>query len=163
MLRGGRGAILWDPDNQLVRPDGSPADAGRTLAPTLRSLTGGLGALLINSAPQTDPITVLYSPASFRTRWMLDHQPLGEAWSRRDAEAEYEDNGVRSATRADLRALGKLGLQYRFIASAGLEQGELQSGGIKALMLPGAIAMSAAEVAAIRSFVVGGGLVIADV
>jgi hypothetical protein len=93
---------------------------------------------------------------------MLEHQPLGEAWSRRDAAAEYEDNSLRSATQADVRALGRLGLQYRYISSAGLEQGELGRGGVKVLMLPGAIAMSDREATEVRRFVARGGTVIAD-
>jgi hypothetical protein len=163
LMRGGRGLILWDPASQLVGPDGSPAPVGLALAPTLRRLTGGLGALLINSTRHADPVAILYSPASFRTQWMLHHQPLGEAWSRRDAEDEYEDDAVRSATRADGRALRRLGLQYQFVSATGLAQGELGRAGVRALMLPHAIAMSAAEVAEIRRFVAGGGLVIADV
>jgi hypothetical protein len=162
LVRGERGLILWDPANRLTHPDGSPAAVGRRLAPTLQRITSGLGALLINSTPWTDPVAILYSPASFRTRWMLDHQPLGEAWSDRDAAAEYEDNDVRAATRADRQALERLGLQYRFISPSALERGELERANIRVLMLPGAIAMSSAEVAEVRRFVGRGGFLIAD-
>ncbi|MFO1057057.1 MAG: alpha-amylase family protein [Dongiaceae bacterium] len=163
LIRGSRGLILWNPAGRLVGTDGSPGPVGVALAPTLRRLAGGLGALLIGSEPEIDPVAILYSPASFRTQWMLDHQPLGEAWSTRSAGDEYEDDALRSAVRADVRALRRSGLQYRFISAADLSQGALGRAGVRALLLPHAIAMSPAEAAAIRRFVAGGGLVIADV
>ena len=98
LLRGGRGAILWDDQDQVVQHDGSPGARGLVMAPVFKELRGGVGALLIDSKPVTDDVAILYSPESQRTWWLLDRRPQGDAWSHRDAGAEYDDNAVRSST-----------------------------------------------------------------
>lgn len=163
LLDGSRGLILWDPDSTLVDAKGRPGPWGRTAAARFREFRGGLGSLLINSSWRTDPIAVLYSPASMRTQWMLDQKAHGDAWVERDAEREYEPNPLRSAISAYSRAIVHLGLQHRFLSSQQVEQGELRTGRFKVLILPHAIALSPREAAAISDFAIQGGLVIADV
>jgi hypothetical protein len=55
-----------------------------------------------------------------------------------------------------------LGLQYTFLSYEQLETGELAFPKIRVLILPYSIAMSDAELAAVRSFVEAGGTVVAD-
>lgn len=71
LLRGSRGMILWDPNNEFVHEDGTLGERGRSAAPVFRELRSGIGALLINSERVFDPVAILYSPASMRTQWML--------------------------------------------------------------------------------------------
>jgi hypothetical protein len=66
VLRGVRGLILWDEKNEFVDVDGHTAKRGSEAAPFFAELRGGLVALLINSHRHTDPIGVVYSPASMR-------------------------------------------------------------------------------------------------
>ena len=162
LLRGTRGLILWDQDGGFVGPDGAPGPRGRALGPSFALLRGGLGALLLNSERQFAPIGILYSPASFRTQWMLDHAPEGEAWSRRHAEAENEDNSIRRSTAFFTRLDEHLGLQHRFLSPAMIAEGALQAGSFRVLMLPHVIALSPAEADGICAFVREGGVVIAD-
>jgi len=162
LLRGGRGVVFWDPGRKIVGEDGRAGDRGRRLAPHLREIKGGLGALLIRSRRQVAPVAVLYSPASMRTQWMLDWQPKGTAWSDRAPGAVYEDaNAVRSSMTAFLDFLGRVGLEARVLTPELLEHGELRRG-VRVLILPRALALSAGEAAEIRRFAAAGGTLLAD-
>ena len=84
LLRGSRGLVLWDEKSEFVGKDGSLGDRGRAAAPYFGAIRGGLGALLINSRRHTDPVGILYSPASRRVQWLLDRRSSAEEWSRRE-------------------------------------------------------------------------------
>ncbi|MBC7801643.1 MAG: beta-galactosidase, partial [Gemmatimonadaceae bacterium] len=161
MLRGGRGLIVWDEGDDTVRPDGSPGPRGLALQTLVASLRT-VAPALIASPPATSPVAMLYSQASFRTRWMLDQRPRGPAWSDRDAERELDDNAWRASRRQMSQRLVELGLPPRWLSSQGIEAGALQDPALRVLMLPHAIALSDAEVAAIRAFAARGGSVLAD-
>jgi len=163
LLRGTRGLILWDPNSEIVRDDGTLGPRGRAAAPLFAELRGGIGSLLINSQRHFDPIAILYSPASMRTQWMLDWQLRGDAWSARDANSDYEDpNAVRSSMNAYAALFEHMGLQPRFVTSDQVEKGELQRRGYRIVILPRAIAVSPGEARGIRRFIAAGGVVIAD-
>ncbi len=161
LLRGGRGMIVWDEQDDTVTPDGEPGPRGRALA----SLTAGLRVIapaLIASRPAPSAVAVLYSQASFRTRWMLDRRPLGAGWSDRDAERELDDNAWRAARRQMAGRLGELAVPLRWLSSGLVEGGALQDGTLQVLMLPHAIALSDAEAIEIKRFAARGGTVLAD-
>jgi hypothetical protein len=162
LLRGGRGVIFWDPEHRIVGEDGRAGDRGRDVAPLLKEIKSGLGALLIQSERQVAPVAILYSPASMRTQWMLDWQPRGTAWSDRDPSEVYEDeNAVRSSMTAFFDVLGRVGLEARVLTPELVEKGALGSG-IRVLILPRVLALSEREAAQIRRFVANGGTVIAE-
>jgi hypothetical protein len=163
MLRGTRGVVLWDADDRFVEPDGAAGPRAVALAGDLRDIRDGIGALLINSERRFDPIAILYSPASLRTQWLLDWKSKGDAWASRDIADSYEDPSiVRAAMMGYAQSLEHIGFQPRFLSPDLLEHGALRNGGYRVLVLPHAIALSARELAAIRSFVEKGGLVVAD-
>ena len=161
-LRGVRGFILWDEKNEFVSDDGILGERGHWAAPLFASLRGGLGALLINSSRHTDPIAVLYSPASRRVQWLLDRRAAGEDWSERDASAEYQNDAIRVATNNVARLIEHSGLQHRFISPEEVQHGELRSGNYRILILPHTIALSIIEAKEISDFVEHGGVVVAD-
>jgi hypothetical protein len=162
LLRGNHGLILWDPDGGFIDADGRVGRRGKD-AGYLREITGGLGALLVNSVRRSDPVAILSSPASMRLQWLNDRKRDQQPWSERDADAEDQDNNdLRNATRGVARLIESLGLQPRFVPSSLLEEGELERGKDRVLVLPHAIAISSQEVAAIRRFLEAGGRVIAD-
>jgi hypothetical protein len=161
-LRGIRGLILWDEKNEFVDADGNVAKRGREAAPYFAELRGGLGALLINSRRHTDPIGVLYSPASMRVQWLLDRRSSRAGWSRRNASSEYQDDAIRAATRNFTRLIEHRGLQQRFVSTEELSRGELGNREYRILMLPHTIALSPIEASEIRAFVEQGGIVVAD-
>ena len=156
LLRGSRGLVLWDEDDSIVHPDGTLGQRGEAYAPLFAELHR-VGPVIINSTPHTDPVAVLYSPASFRTQWMLDQQPKGDAWIERGSERELEDNAYRAALRGYVETLTHLALAPRFV-SAGMLPG-LRA---KVLILPDALALSPADARAIAAFAARGGTVVAD-
>jgi hypothetical protein len=162
LLHGSRGIIIWNEKYDYIRQDGSVGERGRESEPFYHEIRNGIGALLINSERQSDPIAVHYSPASFRTEWMLYHKPRGEAWVERTASSEYDDNPFRWTTESYRRLLEDLGWQYNFVSSEQLEQGELLRRGYRVMFLPRSTSLSAAEARALREFVAQGGTLIAD-
>jgi len=163
-MRGGRGALLWDDDDTVVDVKAEIGPRGLALAASFRERRAGLGALLIASERQIDPIALVYSPASYRARWMLDYRHLGDRWIERDAEREHEDaTALRTATTGFLASIRGAGFQPYFIADRDLEQKLAGPGAPKVLILPHVLALSDAAAAAIRNFAAGGGIVVADI
>ncbi|HET9147594.1 MAG TPA: beta-galactosidase, partial [Acetobacteraceae bacterium] len=164
VLRGMRGAILWDESDRLVNGDGSPGPWGRQVAPIFIELRGVLGRLLMESERVSDPVLTLYSPASLRTQWLLDRRAGGGPWENRGAEAETEgDDAVRAAMRRFSRMVSRNWLQGNYTAPGLVEQGALRGGHVRLLLLPHILALSPKAAAEIRRFVAGGGVVVADV
>ena len=161
LLHGNRGLIIWDDKSEFVNRDGTPGPRGMEAAPYFNEITGGIGALLINSIRLADPIAIHYSQASFRTDWMVRHQPKGSAWVDRTSSSERLDSEFLRLRESYCRLIEDLELQYRFVSYSQLEQGELARGGYRVLILPDSLALSAAEAAAIRDFIRSGGKVIA--
>ena len=159
LLAGSRGLILWDSEHAIVRDDAITGEQGLAYAETFAEIRGGVGALLIASEPHVDPVAILYSPASFRTQWMLEQKPKGDAWMRRKSETELESNAARDAMWAYRHAVTHLGLQPAYVSSPV----DLPRRGFRTLILPHAIALSPDDVRAILEFAAGGGTVIADV
>lgn len=163
LLRGSRGLVLWDPDHTLTGEDGTLSSRGREAAGYLHEIRGGLGQLLINSRRKADQIAILYSPASMRMQWLLEWKSKGEAWARRDIGMSFEDpNAGRSSLVGFTRILEALALHPRFVSSDDVKRGRLLSGRYRLVILPHAISLAREEVEALRRFVIGGGVVVAD-
>ena len=56
----------------------SPDPAASEAAKYYNEIRNGIGALIINSQPVTEPIAIHYSQASMRTEWMLARRPEGD-------------------------------------------------------------------------------------
>ena len=162
-LTGTRGVVLWDEADDLASPDGTLAEGGRALRPTIEALHDGLGALLIAATPAPPRVAILASPASFRVEWMLDQRHAGPAWVSRDAEAEYADTPMRAATRGFAHLLGHLGVQPHFVSPAMLTDGTLDREDDRVLILPHTLTLSDEEAAAIELFAASGRLVVSDI
>jgi hypothetical protein len=162
LLLGGRGLVVWDEDDTLA-PGGVEGPRGRFLAPLLRELHGAAVARLIAARPVTSPVAILVSPPSFRVHWLLDRRADGVPWAARDSATEYDSGTAdRRALPALMQRLTGLGAGARFISPAMLARGGLRAAGVRLLVLAQAIALSDAEVAAVRAFVAGGGVVLAE-
>jgi Beta-galactosidase len=160
LLLGGRGMVVWDEHDDVVQPDGVPTPRGREIAQLATSLRQ-VAPMLHDAEPSLDPVAVLVSQASFRTSWIIG-QRAKATWTDRDAAREYEDNAWRAGRRQILQRLGQIGIQPKILSSPMIEAGALQRDGLRVLILPQAIALSAAETDAIRSFAGQGGVVLAD-
>ena len=159
-LRGTRGLILWDPDNKVVRADGSLGPRGRELAATFAALRGRAGDLLLRAPRVAQPVAIMASQASFRVRWLLQHRAAGDAWSKRSAADEWDDTSLRASTDRFASALRRIGVAPRFVSDAQVAGGALRK--LRALILPDVLALSPEAAAAIRGFAAKGGLVIAE-
>lgn len=162
LLHGARGNIIWDDKAEHVGRDGTVGERGREAAAYYREIRGGIGALLIASARQADPVAIHYSQPSMRTEWMLAQRPKGEAWVNRNSSTERRDSEFLRLRESYTKLVEDLGLQYNFVAYGQVERGELARGGYRVLILPRSSALSEAETAAIGEFVRQGGLLIAD-
>jgi hypothetical protein len=162
LLHGSRGIILWDDKSEYVGKDLTVGERGREAEPYYNELRRGMGALIINSRPLSDPIAVHYSQASMRVDWMLAQRPKGEAWVDRNASTERLDSDFMRQRESWCRLLEDLGLQFRFVSYGQVEDGELLRRGYRVLILPRSHALSQREADAINEFMRQGGVVLAD-
>ena len=161
LLLGGRGTIVWDEANNVVDAGGSALPRGRALSRVVKAMRA-VAPMLLASEPSFDPVAVLVSHASFRTRWILDRRGGSLPWWTRDAAREYEDNAWTAARGQVLRRLEAIAVQPRLLSSFMLEAGALRKDGIRVLILPHAIALSDQEIGEIETFQRSGGTVLAD-
>lgn len=162
-LLGGRGAVIWDEDGVVVRPDGEPGPGAAALAPALTGLRGPLGTALIAARPEPSRVGVLYSQASFQMRWLLDRRAeraAGQDWTTRDNDVDLADSPWRTALTAAGVALDHLGMHADYLDAASLTPERVAALGT--LVLPQSILLSEAAVAVLRQFAAGGGLILAD-
>src|SRR5579862_4028562 len=137
-------------------------ERGREASSYYNELRSGIGALLINSRRQADPIAIHYSQASMRVEWLKESRPRGGAWATRSAKAERTDNDFMRLRESWCRAIEDAGMQYNFVSYDQMEKGELLRGGYRVLVLPRSSALSAAEAQAVHEFAAQGGVLIAD-
>lgn len=162
LLHGARGHIIWDEKHDITEPDGALGPRGRDVAPYWNELRSGIGALLINSVRQADPIAIHYSQASMRTEWMLAQRPKGGAWMDRMSWTERKDSDFLRLRDSYCRLIEDHGLQYNFVSYGQVEQGELLKRGYRIMILPRSSALSEAEASAIADFVRQGGVLVVD-
>jgi len=176
-LEGGpRGAVLWDdaPGSDgggaraLLDGEGKPTAIADALRPALNALNGEAGALLAHSERIHDGIAVLYSPASVRMHWLLEANRLhGDTWLQAwgaDTSAERRQSPQLRLRESWGKLLDDLGLGWRFISSAQIENKDILNPElrIKTLVLPQSIALSDREAEVLKTFVQGGGKIVAD-
>ena len=162
-LLGQRGLVIWDEVGGIAAADGRPGPRGEAMRGVLTELRGGIAAQLIASRPARDPVAILYSPASYRLRWLLDRKADNLPWTERDSEKESFDSVLRAAMRRSAALLQHDGVQPHWLSPELLADGALEARGIRLLVLPHVLAMSDREAAAIGRFVLRGGVVLADV
>lgn len=130
-----------------LAPDLRPFPAVKEILEDTRMMRDGLGDLLLQSEMQDDGIAILYSyPSTFAHKL--------------DEGASY--GGYEEAHQATIKALRNLGLSFRYVTDRMLKLGEFDPSKTKMLILPRAEAIGDKEAEFIRSFVEGGGTVVAD-
>ncbi len=163
LLLGGRGVVIWDPDGQVMRPDGVPGRRGAALAPVLAALRGPLGTRLLQARPERDTVGVLYSQSSFRMRWLLDRRldrSRGLDWTQRSNDQDLSDSPWRASLQEAGTALAHLGRTPDWLDADALTEARLA--GLRTILLPQAIVLSDRAVALLRGFVAKGGMLVAD-
>lgn len=164
LFHGHKGSLIWDdllPDYRFVDEHTRElTPSAKTFSDTFNELNDGIGKLFVNSRRLHDGIAIHYSQASMQVHWLLDNVQNAREWM-------LKSGGDRHSHFAGLRnswtkLIEDLGLQYEFVGRGRIEQGELITGQYRVFIMPQSVAVSAREAAAIREFVRGGGLLIAD-
>jgi hypothetical protein len=165
LLHGDRGLLVWDDEESRIiekTQEGLPlTDRGRGLAQIFAEIRP-VAQRMIGLKRIDDRIAIHYSQAGIRAHWMFDSREDIDTWPRRFSSYEATFSRIARVRDSFVRVIEDLGLQYNFVSYEQIENGELLSGGYRALLLPQSVAMSAAEAAAIDEFARSGGLVVAD-
>lgn len=113
--------------------------------PHLRRIVEGVGIHFVGNLSPKSRVAVLYSQASLRAAFI--------------EKRREEHDGVEEKMRMVLR---NLGCAYDYISYDELASGVLSRRGYRVLMLADAVAMSDAEIDAVRAFAAQGGTVVAE-
>jgi hypothetical protein len=144
----------------FLDPDMTYSQSARDMGAAFKSLKfEGVGKLLMESTRQQDGIAIHYSMPSIHGATILGfHQRSSD-----DDDAPKDTSLSFSANRDGwVRTIKDLGLQFDFVSSEQVEQGNLVSGKYKVLILPLSLALSPVEIKNIEAFAQAGGVVIAD-
>ena len=154
LLEGDRGCIVWWSEDCIDwhSPDYALTPKAQALAPVLKELTGPLANLFLRATREYDPIAIHYSQPSIQVDWLIESTVDGRTWHRRFSSYEAQANRQAALRVRYLRDLRLAGFSPRFLATEQIERGALLSGGWKALVLPGSLALSDAEAQQIRAF-----------
>ena len=117
----------------------------RDTLPHVRRLVEGTGMHFVNNLVAKHEVAILYSQASLRAAFIEN----------RREEHDLLEEKVRLLLR-------NLGYAYDYVSYDELSTGAVAKRGYRVLLLADAVAMSDAEVAAVRAFVQAGGTVIAE-
>jgi hypothetical protein len=159
LFHGQTGAsVFWH--YTALNPDLTLTEQGRDLSDSVREFRDeGLALLLRGAQRENCGIAVHYSLYSVRGQWITDGHILPHEASSGDETSPHLRRFHQNRD-AWLQALNDAGYQYDFLTTEQIEAGKLK--GFKVLVLPDSLALSSVELAAIRKFVEGGGLLIAD-
>jgi hypothetical protein len=150
LLEGDRGCIVWWSEDCIdwTRPDLPLTAKGQALAPVLRELTGPVADLFVRATRAAPSVFFLYSQPSIQVDWLLESTPDGATWQRRFSSYEARHNRQARDRVALLAAVRRAGLDATFaraVPTTAAKAGDV-------LILSQALALSDADVAALRTF-----------
>ena len=150
--------IFWE--ISCLNPDLTFSKSGADLANHFAELrSDGIARLLSTATRENCGIAIHYSYASFHGTWATDGEIIDHEWANLSSRAFGLMNLDRIAW---TQLLEGLGYQYDFVAYSQIEEGYLNEGGYRLLILPHSVALSDKEARAIEAFVASGGIVISD-
>ena len=171
LLNGHKGTLQWTLPI-FINPDLTLSPDGEDLKNWHRELRSGVGRILIEAKMKTDPIAILYSQRGIQAAWITGAGKGDAAVTRFESlySTQVKDtwisaNEVRHLDNMDTycNLLEGANFQYNFVTPGQVANGHLRSEHYKVLILPWVMPISKDESRAIRAFVKGGGLLIADV
>ena len=128
-----------------IAPDLSFYPIFRYTMEEVNEIKSGVDRLLLSSERLDDGIAIHYSETNTHA-----------------STVAHALTSTSASQRSFIKLLEDLGFQYRYLAAPQIAGGVLQKEGYRLLVLPYAQSLSSAEVAAIKDFVRGGGVVLAD-
>ncbi len=152
LLAGDKGCIVWWSEDCI---DWASADCALTpkakaLAPALAAMTSPLARLFLRAEREYDPVAIHYSHPSVQVNWLLESTVDGSTWQRRFSSYEAEHNRMAARRQAFTKLLQDAGYTPRFLSSAQIEAGALET--MRVLVLPDSLALSGTELARIGGF-----------
>ncbi len=159
LFKGANGGayIFWQ--YSTLDPDLTMSQSGKDMEEGFRELRAeGIGKLVGLATPENNAIAIHYSYQSIHGAWIVDGA-MKEEVSYNTSKSFDRFNENRDGW---VKILKDSGLQFDFLAYSGVERGELTSKGYKVFVLPMSFALSDKEITAIRDFVAGGGVLLAD-
>jgi hypothetical protein len=165
MLHGNQAVIAW--------PEGWFRSGGNDIAPyilynkhTFEEIQGKVSEPIVN--PKTvfdpDPVGIYYSHPSIQAGWVMDAITHGKTWINRKGSIDDNNQTAGVLRKVWCKILEDLGFQYDFISYLDVQEGgaiDLNKK-FKIIILPRVICLSEAEVQALKRFVMGGGILVAD-
>ena len=143
-LRFGNFGISYFEGMNVLQPDFTvPRQVGELVEATAWLRDGG--GLLLKTLKEPRAALIHYSPSSVYA-----------------AQIEKRYDAFLAARDAWCRLLDDMSIPYRFVATAEIEDGELERTDAKILVLPASSSVSDAEVLALGNFAKGGGLIAGD-
>jgi hypothetical protein len=158
---GHAGTIIWQSEACLDWNGNEPRlnGEGRVFAEVARFMRSGFSALLTRATEQGDGVALHYSQGSIQACVPLQLRDRRRSWG----AFRQEDVSLDTKTRlAWLSLLYDAGTRPTMISSAQVEAGALVDKDLKLFILPWSLALSEKEVAALRTFVEAGGVLLAD-
>ncbi|MEB2359760.1 MAG: beta-galactosidase [Bryobacteraceae bacterium] len=149
-------SIFWH--YTILNPDLSFSEQGRALSQAFGRIQRGIGRVFMNSRVLEDGVAIHFSMASIRGAWITDGRIRPGVGNVMGSSQAYADLFKRRGAWA--RQLESDGIQFRFLATPQIENGELDK--FKVLILPYSIALSDREARAIEAFAERGGTVYID-
>ncbi len=149
-------SIFWH--YTFLNPDLTLSSQGKAMQDVFGRLESGIGRVFMNSTVREDGVAIHFSMASIRGAWITDGKILPTIGNVRRTSKNYDE--LVSRRRDWVKQLEKQGVQFRFLATPQIEEGDLDK--YRVLILPYSIAISDREAQAIDRFLDRGGIVIAD-
>ena len=149
-------SIFWH--YTVLNPDLTLSEQGRAMQEVFGRIQSGIGRVFMNSTVREDGVAIHFSMASIRGAWITDGRIRPTVGNVMGTSKNY----AQLVTRRDawVKQLERQGIQFRFLATPQIEQGELDR--YRVLILPYSIAISDREARAIERFLERGGIVLAD-
>ena len=152
LLEGDRGCIVWWSEDVIdwKQPNLPLTPRGQAMSTVLKEMTSPVAALFLKAKRVKDDVTLLYSQASIQTGWLLESTVDGSTWVRRFSSYESQHNRMAQVRDGWTKAVQDMGYSPNFISTAQLTiTWKPQRNGV--LILPQCIALSDAEVAAVKA------------
>ena len=161
-LHGDRGIIIYDEDNRYLNADGTPTELGLRCKPVYNELISGVIKQHTHTLELPAKAAIHYSHASITAFWELEISMLQNDWVDRGSGTDRFDSDFLRLRESAVKIFEDNQTPYKFTAYAQLENGEFENDGVNILYMPNSIAMSKKEIQAIKRYVNGGGIVVAD-
>ncbi|MGQ9663405.1 MAG: beta-galactosidase, partial [Kiritimatiellia bacterium] len=163
-IHGNAGVVFWDADEPtgrfVERPSGRLSKRGKLFGPVLREIRGGYAQQFKVWSRRDDLIGLLYSQPSLRAHWLMEalaRRKTSEWFALDSDESRYMH--VRLSWQ---QLIEDLQLQYRYVSYLAVDEGTVDLGQFRLLILPETLAVSARLANALRDFVAHGGVLVAD-